>query len=131
MYMLDTDTCSYIIKKRPAAVEDKFKRIDPLDICISVITEAELLYGLAKAPDRKKFAHLVHAFISKAVVMDWTSKEAEVYANLRAKLEAKGKGIGNMDTLIAAHALSLQATVVTNNTKHYAAVPQLKVTNWI
>ena len=131
MYMLDTDICSYIIRERPVSVLEKFKRIDASNLCISAITQAELLYGIARSSSKKVNREVVSDFIGRLIVLDWNSAAAEKYGELRAELEAKGKTIGNMDMMIAAHALSIGATVVTNNTRHFSLVPKLKTSNWI
>ena len=129
--MLDTDICSYIIRERPVSVLEKFRRIDASDLSISVITQAELLYGVARSASKKINREVVADFISRLIVLDWNGNAAEQYALLRAALEAKGKPIGNMDLMIAAHALSIGATVVSNNVRHFIAVPGLKSVNWV
>jgi tRNA(fMet)-specific endonuclease VapC len=131
MYMLDTDICSYIIRERPVSVLEKFKRIDTSNLCISAVTQAELLYGIAKSSSKKVNREIVDDFIGRLVVLDWNSAAAEKYGELRADLESKGKTIGNMDMMIAAHALSIGATVVTNNIRHFSTVPRLKSINWV
>ena len=131
MHMLDTDICSYIIRERPLSVLEKFKKIDISEICISAITHAELLYGVARSSSKKINRNIVDDFVGRLIVLDWNSAAAEQYGKLRADLEAMGKIIGNMDMMIAAHALSLGATVVTNNTRHFGSVPKLKTTNWV
>jgi len=131
MYMLDTDICSYIIRERPVSVLEKFKRIDTSNLCISAVTQAELLYGIAKSSSKKVNREIVDDFIGRLVVLDWNSAAAEKYGELRADLESKGKTIGNMDMMIAAHALSIGATVVTNNIRHFSTVPKLKSINWV
>jgi len=131
MYMLDTDICSYIIRERPLSVLEKFKTIELSDICISAITHAELLYGVARSASKKVTREIVDDFVSRLIVLDWNSAAAEKYGECRASLEAKGKPIGNLDMMIAAHALSIGATVVTNNTRHFAPIPKLKTVNWV
>lgn len=131
MYMLDTDICSYIIRERPASVLEKFQQVAVADLCISVITQAELLYGAARSSSKKINREVVENFTNRLIVLEWDSEAAEYYGLLRATLEAKGKIIGNMDMMIAAHALSIGACVVTNNTRHFSVVPKLKTANWI
>lgn len=131
MYMLDTDICSYVIKKRPQNIEETFKKSDDDELCISVITEAELLYGLAKKPENKKLHILVHEFLEKITILDWDADAAKEYAKLAAELDKKGKPIGSMDMMIAAHALSIKAILVSNNLRHFANVPKLKTENWV
>lgn len=131
MFMLDTDTCSYIIRERPASVLEKFRRMDATRLCISVITRAELLFGVARSSSKRINREIVDDFTSRLLVLDWNEAAAENYGELRAHLESKGKIIGNLDMMIAAHALSLGATIVTNNTRHFSLVPKLKTVNWV
>ncbi len=131
MFMLDTDICSYILRERPVSVLEKFKRIDASGLCISVITQAELHYGVARSASRKVNRAIVNDFTTRLLVLDWNSAAAERYAVLRAELEAAEKPIGNMAIMIAAHALSINATVVTNNIRHFKIVPGLKTANWV
>ena len=131
MYMLDTDICSYIIRLRPQSVLEKFKQVNASDICISVVTQAELLYGVERSSSQKINHEIVESFINRLVILDWDSNAAKHYAYLRASMEAKGKNIGNLDMMIAAHALSIGATVVTNNQRHFDMVDGLKVENWL
>lgn len=130
MFMLDTDTCSYIIRERPVSVLEKFRRMDATRLCISVITRAELLYGVARSSSKKINREIVDDFTSRLLVLDWNEAAAENYGELRSRLESKGKIIGNLDMMIAVHALSLGATIVTNNTRHFSLVPKLKTVNW-
>ncbi|MEJ0038500.1 MAG: type II toxin-antitoxin system VapC family toxin [Gammaproteobacteria bacterium] len=126
--MLDTDVSSYIIRRRPAALVDKFhKHADSL--CVSVITATELRFGAEKA-GRPSLANLVEAYLERLVIIDWTAGICTHYARIRAALERAGKPIGNLDLLIAAHAVSMRATLVTNNLKHFSMVPGLKVEAW-
>jgi tRNA(fMet)-specific endonuclease VapC len=129
--MLDTDICSYIIRLRPLSVLEKFKQLNASDLCISVITYAELLYGVERSSSKKVNHEIVESFTSKLVILDWDSMAAKHYAILRASMELEGKNIGNMDLMIAAHALSIGATVVTNNLRHFKVVKGLKVENWV
>lgn len=131
MYMLATDTCSYIIRERPLSVLKKFKKFSTSGICISVITHAELLYGVERSSSKKVNHEVIADFISRLFIINWDSNSAKKYAELRAYLEKKGKIIGNMDMMIAAHALSIGAKIVTNNTRHFRLVPGLKVVNWV
>ena len=129
--MLATDTCSYIIRERPLSVLKKFKKFSTSGICISVITHAELLYGVERSSSKKVNHEVIADFISRLFIINWDSNSAKKYAELRAYLEKKGKIIGNMDMMIAAHALSIGAKIVTNNTRHFRLVPGLKVVNWV
>ena len=130
MYMLDTDTCSYILRSKPAAVRERFKAQALAELCISEVVLAELLYGAARETHRtNELRALVDEFASRLTVLPWNA--ARAYGDLRAALEALGTPIGNMDTLIAAHALTLGATLVTNNAKHFSRVTGLRLENWV
>ncbi len=127
-FMLDTDISSYIIRRRPAALAEKFqKHADSL--CVSVMTAAELRFGVEKAA-RPHLTELVEAFLERLAILDWTETVCAHYARIRACLEREGKPIGNMDLLIASHAVSHRMTLVTNNLKHFAQVPGLKTEVW-
>jgi tRNA(fMet)-specific endonuclease VapC len=126
--MLDTDISSYIIKRRPASLLEKFEKHGET-LNVSVITAAELRFGVEKA-DRPKLAELVEAYLERLAILDWTNEVTPHYARIRAQLERSGKSIGNMDLLIAAHAVSQGMTVVTNNLRHFSNVPGLNVDVW-
>jgi tRNA(fMet)-specific endonuclease VapC len=127
-FMLDTDISSYIIKRRPATLVEKFeKHAESLNV--SVITAAELRFGAEKA-GRPKLAELVEAYLERVAILDWTNEVTSHYARIRTELERAGKPIGNMDLLIAAHAVSQRMTLVTNNIRHFSSVPGLNVEVW-
>ena len=127
-FMLDTDISSYIIKRRPATLVETFeKHADSLSV--SVMTAAELRFGAAKAR-RPKLAELVEAYLERLAILDWTNEVTSHYARIRSELERSGKPIGNMDLLIASHAVSQRMVLVTNNLKHFANVPGLTVEVW-
>jgi tRNA(fMet)-specific endonuclease VapC len=126
--MLDTDISSYIIKRRPATLAERFEKHAEM-LCVSVITAAELRFGAEKAA-RPKLAELVEAYLERLAILDWTNEVTSHYARIRSELERSGKPIWNMDLLIAAHAVSQHMTVVTNNIKHFSSVPGLKVEVW-
>ena len=130
-YMLDTDTSSNIIRNRPESVRVRFGKLDSSQLCISVITHAELLYGVKSAASSRTIRPAVEDFVRRLTVFDWDSTAAEHYADIRTKLEAGGTPIGNMDMLIAAHARSVSAVLVTNNEKHFRRVSALTVENWV
>jgi tRNA(fMet)-specific endonuclease VapC len=127
-FMLDTDISSYIIKRRPATLVEKFEE-HAETLCVSVITAAELRFGAEKA-GRPQLAELVEAYLERLAVLDWTNEVSGHYARIRALLERAGKPIGNMDLLIASHAVAQRMTLVTNNLKHFSNVPDLKVALW-
>ena len=130
MYLLDTDICSYILKEKPASVREKFQQVNSESLHVSVITCAELLYGVRRSASAVINESVVLDFLSRLTVLHWTMDAASSYGSLRVALESKGDVIGNMDMLIAAHALSVKFTVVTNNLPHFSKVPGLLVENW-
>lgn len=134
LYMLDTDICSYIIKKKPLSVLNKLETHvqQRHEICISSISYAELLLGAKRAPNKEKLLSLIQAFCQRLHhIQSWDANAAEHFSDLQTFLFNEGTPIGANDTLIAAHALSLQATLVTNNTRHFSKVPHLLLQNWV
>lgn len=129
-YMLDTDISSYIIRKRPESARARFKEVESARLCISVVSEAELLYGVRAKGSPRALASTVADFLRRLTILDWSRSAARHCADIRAKLESDGTPIGNMDLMIAAHARSADAVLVTNNEKHFRRVPGLKVENW-
>lgn len=128
--MLDTDISSYVIRKRPESVRTRFRELDGGQLCISVVSEAELLYGVKSKGSPRALASMVADFLRRLAVLDWSRAAAQHYADIRAKLESVGTPIGNMDLMIAAHARSAGAVLVTNNEKRFRRVEGLKVENW-
>jgi tRNA(fMet)-specific endonuclease VapC len=130
LYLLDTDICSYIMKCSHPSLIEKLRSVSLAEIGISVITEAELLYGveLSAKPDLSRAAF--DDFVKQVTVLDWSRSAACHYADIRANLKKRGELIGGNDMLIAAHARSLEATVVTNNVRDFSRVPGLVVENW-
>jgi tRNA(fMet)-specific endonuclease VapC len=129
-YLLDTDISSYIIRRRPATVRERFGRIGSDRLAISVVTEAELRYGAARYRARPGILADVEDFVDRLIVREWDRAAAMHYADIRAHVERAGKPVGNMDLMIAAHARSLAAVLVTNNQRHFRHVPGLVVENW-
>jgi tRNA(fMet)-specific endonuclease VapC len=127
-FMLDTDISSYIIKRRPATLVERFEK-HAESLSVSVMTAAELRFGAAKAA-RPKLAELVEAYLERLAILDWTNEVTGHYARIRSELERSGKPIGNMDLLIASHAVFQRMVLVTNNLKHFASVPGLTVEVW-
>ncbi len=130
-YMLDTNICIYLIKHSSAKLLQRFLNNDPEDFCISVITYSELMYGVEKSQRKNESYIALMTFLSNIKILDFNSKAADAYANIRTNLEKKGNIIGNMDQLIAAHALSSNLTVVTNNEREFKRIKNLKVENWV
>jgi tRNA(fMet)-specific endonuclease VapC len=128
--MLDTDICIYIIKRRPPLVLDRFSAFPVKDIGISSITLAELEYGATKSAQPRKNREALEEFVSPLDIAGFDRDAAEAYGRIRTALEKKGLPIGAMDMLIAAHALSLGVSLVTNNETEFRRVSGLRVENW-
>ena len=130
-FMIDTNTVSYIVKGNSPASRAKLAGLRNDQIaCISAITEAELQYGAAKSPNAKTLRPALEGFLAKIQILPWGRDEAHVYGRLRAKQEAAGKPLGNLDMLIAAHAVSVGAILVTND-KTFSHVADLSaILNW-
>ena len=129
--MLDTDMCSYIIKQRPVSVLQQFQKLTMDAIGISIVTYAELIYGVERSSSKRINRSVVENFVQHLEIMDWDRNAADEYATIRTKLEAGGTPIGAMDMMIAAHAKSIHAILVTNNQKHFNKVKGLKIENWV
>ena len=129
-YLLDTNICIYIIKKRPIGVFEKFKSLSIGSIGISSITLAELQYGIMKSSFPEKNQEALDKFITPLEIIDFDYNATIEYGKIRADLERRGTSIGPLDTLIAAHAKSLDLILVTNNEKEFEWILGLKVENW-
>lgn len=130
MYLLDTDICSYIMKRTHPNLLDRLLKTELEEIAISVVSEAELLYGIKLSTKSAVAQASFDEFIKHVKVINWTREAARHYAEIRAKLHKRGKMIGSNDLMIAAHALSLNATLVTNNEREFRSVHGLEVENW-
>ena len=130
-YLLDTNICIYIIKKKPLQVIQKLQSLDISDVAISSITLSELEYGVSKSAAVEKNKLVLTQFLAPIETISFDDKAAEIYGNIRADLERKGTPIGPLDTLIGAHALSLGYTLVTNNTKEFERILNIELENWI
>lgn len=128
-YMLDTDTCSYIMKRSSEAVLKRLQKVPVTDVCMSVITKSELLYGVEVSPQAQNAAAL-DAFLRHVDVLDFPCEAAGHYAQIRANLKTRGMMIGTNDLFIAAHARSAGLILVTNNTSEFKRIPGLKLDNW-
>lgn len=127
-YMLDTNTISDLMKARPEVVE-RVKAMPMAAMCMSVITEAELFYGLAKRPEAKRLHLAARELMRRIDVLPWTSATAHRYAGVRADLERQGKTLAPLDLLIAAHALEAGLTLVSRD-KVFGQVDGLVVQDW-
>jgi tRNA(fMet)-specific endonuclease VapC len=130
-YLLDTNTCIYVINKKPPSVIRKIQTKEPEQIAISTITQAELEYGIARSkyPDRNRIALL--EFLFPFLLLDFDQIAAVQYGLIRASLESRGRPIGAMDMLLAAQARSRDFVLVTNNEKEFRRVEGLKIENWV
>lgn len=129
-FMLDTNTCIYLIKQKPPKVLKHFRSHFVGDIGISTITLAELRYGVAKSQHVERNETALEEFILPLEIADFNEEAARVYGTVRATLEKAGTPIGSLDTQIGAHALSLGITLVTNNVKEFKRIKNLKVIDW-
>ncbi|MDR0793388.1 MAG: type II toxin-antitoxin system VapC family toxin [Chitinophagaceae bacterium] len=128
--MLDTNICIYIIKQKPEKVLQKFNSISIDELNLSVITIAELEYGARKSSNPEKNLAALHQFLLPFNLLDFDYNAVIEYGIIRADLEKKGTPIGSLDTLIAAHAKSLNYILVTNNEREFARVNGLQIENW-
>lgn len=131
MFVLDTNICIYIVKEKPPQVLEKFEQIEPHKLGISIITLAELEYGAAKSMNPAKNYQVIEDFIAYLDIFNWDRQASHIYGELRAHLNRQGTPIGILDTQIAAHCLSLDCILVTNNGREFERVPGLKVENWV
>ncbi len=129
--MLDTNICIYLIKKQPPSVLERFHSFSVGDIGISIVTLAELDYGVAKSRHQARNRTALEQFVALLEVADFDREAARAYGLLRVSLEQKGTLVGGMDLLIAAHAVSLGTRLVTNNLREFRRIPGLRVENWV
>ncbi|WHZ12936.1 MAG: VapC toxin protein [Burkholderiaceae bacterium] len=129
-YMLDTNICIYVINARPATVLARFRQERLGQIGISSVTAAELAFGVAKSGSARN-REALEMFLAPLEVLPFDASVIWHYGELRAGLERHGQPIGALDTMIAAHALASNTVLVTNNTREFARVPQLRLQNWV
>ena len=127
-YMLDTNTVSHLLKGHPA-VARRLTAVPMTSLCISAITEGELLFGLAKRPEAKQLHVAVREFLKRVDVLPWDSVAAEHYGIVRANMAGQGKVLSPLDLLIATHALSVDAVMVTND-QAISQMPHLHLEDW-
>ena len=130
-FLLDTNICIYLIKQKPPEVLQKFNTYQVGDIGISSISVAELKFGVQKSQFTNKNDRALEKFLLPLQIVDFNRAAADTYGTVRAMLEKKGTPIGSLDTLIAAHALSLGVILITHNEKEFNRVPNLKLDNWV
>jgi tRNA(fMet)-specific endonuclease VapC len=128
-YLLDTNTVSYIIKGNVPQVRERLLKVPIHEVGISVITEAELRFGVARLPQATRLAVVVEEFLMRVQVLAWDSAAAQVYAPLRATLEEHGEPMGNLDLMIAAQALA-EGLVLVSNDRVFRRVKSLTVEDW-
>jgi len=129
-FMLDTDTCSYIMKRSHPLVLKRLQAVAVGDVCMSVVTKAELLYGVEVSPRRAHDAAALAAFLPYVDAVPLDEDAAVQYAEIRADLKRRGAMIGANDLFIAAHARALGLTLVTNNRAAFGHVDGLTLENW-
>jgi len=130
MYVLDTDICSYLMKRTQPALIERVKTFAPRDLKVSVITLFELEYGILRSDRRDSLRRVVQAFLENVELLVWTDSAAREAGAVRAELAAAGNPIGAYDLQIAGHARSLGATLVTNNLREFSRVSGLRLADW-
>jgi tRNA(fMet)-specific endonuclease VapC len=129
LYLLDTNTVSYVIKGNIPRVQVRLAKVPPARIAISVVTEAELRFGVASRPEARHLRIAVEEFLLRVSILSWDSLSAQHYADLRASLERAGTPIGNLDLMIAAQAIAVDAVLVTNDSA-LKGIKRLKTEDW-
>ncbi len=130
-YMLDTDICSYLIRSSDSVLQSHIQHVPAEKVVISVVTQAELLYGVKHFPMQHSRRTEVAFFLRLANILPWSNLAAEAYADIRHTLTTSGQLIGELDMMIAAHALARGSILVTNNTRHFERLaPPLHLENW-
>lgn len=129
-FLLDTDICIYLIRRQPVEVIREMSKQPIGDVGVSSVTVAELQFDVAKSAQVDRNRAALEQFLAPLVIADFDPSAAMVYGVIRAYLERQGTPIGSLDTLIAAHALSLDVALVTNNEREFGRVPDLRVMNW-
>lgn len=129
-FMLDTNTCVDLIRERDERILRRMKRRSPDDLCVSSVTLSELEYGAEKSAKPQKNRLALAEFMTPLAVVPYDDSVAPVYGRVRTALEKAGTPIGPLDTMIAAHALTLGLTLVTDNEREFRRVAGLKVQNW-
>lgn len=129
--MLDTDTCAFLLRRSSDVLLQRIQAVPVTQQVMSVVTYAELLYGVQVSSKKKANQAAVDTLAVHLAILDWPANAAQHHAEIRADLKKKGALIGANDLLIAAHARSLGAVVVTNNTRDFARVKGLRTENWM
>lgn len=130
-YLLDTNICIYVINENPGKVLKKFAQHPVSEFGISSITHAELQYGVEKSKNKNQNQSALDEFLLPLTILPFHGQRlVACYGEIRALLESGGKTIGPLDMLIAAHALALNLTIVSNNIREFSRIPNLKYVNW-
>ncbi|MFP3939879.1 MAG: type II toxin-antitoxin system tRNA(fMet)-specific endonuclease VapC [Acidobacteriota bacterium] len=130
-FLLDTNVCIYSLNRRPPEVLQRLREVGPAAVAISVITVVELRHGAAKSQNPSKARGKLDRFLKPLSVLDFDREAAEAAGRIRADLERAGTPVGDLDSLIAAHALSAKLTLVSNNLREFDRVPGLRTENWV
>jgi tRNA(fMet)-specific endonuclease VapC len=128
-YLFDTNIASYALKGNSPAVDRHLSQVPISQLAISTVTEGELRFGIARQPAATRLHALIEDFFLRVAILPWDSEAAQHYGQLRASLERDGRPIGNLDTMIAAHAIAIGATLVTND-RAFTRIKKLKVEDW-
>ena len=130
LYMMDTNICIFLIKRRSDALVNRMRGFHTGEIGVSVVTVAELQYGVSKSDYQERNQAALEGFLLPLDIADFTVDATVMYGQIRAQLERQGQPIGPLDTMIAAHALSLNVPLITNNTREFERVQGLLVEDW-
>jgi tRNA(fMet)-specific endonuclease VapC len=130
-YLIDTNICIYIMNNHPPEVLEKFKHIGVGEVGISSISVSELHYGACKSKKIEQNIKRLEEFLYPFDILTYDENASREYGKVRSQLEKKGQIIGPLDMLIAAHAISRELTIITNNTKEFRRIRSLKVENWV
>jgi tRNA(fMet)-specific endonuclease VapC len=128
-YLLDTNMASFVIKGNSSAVDRRLVRVPMAQLAISAVTEGELRFGAARLPQATRLHNMIEDFFLRVAILPWDSDAAQQYGQLRAMLEREGQTMGNLDAMIGAHALALDAVLVTND-RAFGRIKKLKVEDW-
>jgi len=128
-YLLDTNIASYVIKGNVPAVRRRLERLPMWQVAVSAVTQGELRYGVARRPEALRLGPVVEEFLLRVTVQAWDAAAAAQYGRVRAALERNGRPMGNLDLMIASHALSLGAILVTND-RAFTGIDGLRLENW-
>jgi len=130
LYILDTTAVSAVMRGNPL-MDERLLQLDPADWCISAVTHSEICHGLALNPEATTLIRAANAFLAVAATLAWDAAAAAAHGRLRAQLRQAGTPIGDFDEMIAAHALSVGAVLITDNERRFRRISGLPVENWI